>query len=190
MINIIPGCPPAAVILDMKPTVPETGSVLRLEGDNAVVLLRGGQSCKGCGAGKIGLCRAAGNSMMLTAKNTVDARPGDNVRVGIDPSVRISGYLLAYIAPLTSLLAAALLGYITGEYIGVASMDVIAGFAGFGVVTAFSFRRLRRLDRTHRLILRNVVTDNVFRDEIKSDEERRFESFAPDADMQREFRCG
>jgi len=31
----------------MKPSVPETGKVITLEGDSAVVMLEGGKSCRG-----------------------------------------------------------------------------------------------------------------------------------------------
>lgn len=51
----------------MKPTVPETGIIIRLEGDKAVIRLKGGKSYKGCGMGKVGLCRSGDTSMLLTA---------------------------------------------------------------------------------------------------------------------------
>ena len=50
----------------MKPSIPEIGTVIRLQGDIATVMLKGGESCKGCGQAKIGLCKAGGTTMMLT----------------------------------------------------------------------------------------------------------------------------
>ena len=162
----------------MKPTVPEIGTILRLEGEQATVILQGGRSCKGCGAGKIGLCRASGSSMLLNVINRAGGKPGDKVQIGIDRSVRIKGYLLAYIAPLLSFIAGALFGHVAGNYFGISSLDVITGFAALGVMSWFTFKMLGRLDRTYMLVLNKVASDNIFREEVKSDEERRYEDYA------------
>jgi len=37
------------ILKSMKPTVPETGAIVRIEGENAVIMMKGGKSCKGCG---------------------------------------------------------------------------------------------------------------------------------------------
>ncbi|MBI3377056.1 MAG: hypothetical protein HY035_01455 [Nitrospirae bacterium] len=39
----------------MNPTVTENGTVIRLDGDNALITLEGGRACKGCGAAKTGM---------------------------------------------------------------------------------------------------------------------------------------
>ena len=51
----------------MKPTVPETGTIIRIEGENAVIMMKGGKSCKGCG-----------KSNMLVAKKIIS----DNIFTG------------------------------------------------------------------------------------------------------------
>lgn len=162
----------------MKPTVPETGTILKLEGDMATVILQGQPSCKGCGAGKIGLCRAGGGSMILTARNVAGGNPGDKVQIGIDKSVRRRGYLFAYLIPLLSFLGGALAGHIIGNYYPIGLLDVMAGFLALVIMTIYSFRRLRKLDMTHKLVITKTISDDVFRAEVKSDEERRFENYA------------
>lgn len=44
----------------MNPTVTENGTVIRLNGDNAAIMLEGGRACKGCGAAKIGMRKPNG----------------------------------------------------------------------------------------------------------------------------------
>lgn len=162
----------------MKPAVPEKGTILRLEGDTAVVLLEGGHSCKGCGAARIGLCRATGSSMILSVKNEASGKPGDRVLIGIAPEVRIKGFLFAYIFPLVSFMSGELIGHVTGSYYSIPSLDVITGFVALVVISGYTLNRLRRLDLSNKLIVKKVVSDDIFRAEVKSDEERRYEGFA------------
>jgi len=156
----------------MKPTVPETGIVIRLEDGNAVIMMKGGKSCKGCGMGKIGLCRAGDTSMLLTAKNTVNAGVGETVLVGLDQGTKIKGYLMAYLIPIFSLLAGAIAGHMLGEYFSIPSLDAIGGFLTLLIGSLFSFRRLRRLNDTHMMVANKIITDNIFTGEVKSEEER------------------
>jgi hypothetical protein len=44
----------------MKPAVTESGTIIRLDGDNALIMLEGGRACKGCGAAKMGMCKPKG----------------------------------------------------------------------------------------------------------------------------------
>jgi positive regulator of sigma E activity len=113
--------------------------------------------------------------MMLRANNTVGARIGDTVVVGIDRKVRVRGYLLAYIIPLVSFVAGALIGHVAGEYLGTPAVDVPAGFLALTVASFYTFLMLRRLDRTFMLNITRVVADCVFEVDLKTDEERRFE---------------
>jgi positive regulator of sigma E activity len=161
----------------MKPTVPETGTVLKTEGDTALVLLKGGQSCKGCGAGKMGLCSAGKGSMMLSAGNAVGAHTGDFVLIGVDEAVRWKGYSLAYLLPLLSFIAGSVIGHLAGEYLAVPFLDAVAGFSVFLATAALTLLRLRKLDRTCRMSIKKVISDGVFTADLKSDEERRYESY-------------
>jgi positive regulator of sigma E activity len=161
----------------MKPTVPETGTVLKTEGDTALVLLKGGQSCKGCGAGKMGLCSAGKGSMMLSAGNAVGAHAGDFVLVGVDKAVRWKGYALAYLFPLLSFITGAFIGHLAGGYFAVPYLDAVSGFSAFLATSAFTLLSLRKLDRTCHMSIMKVISDGVFTAELKSDEERRYESY-------------
>jgi positive regulator of sigma E activity len=161
----------------MKPTIPETGSVISLHGDTATVLLRGGGYCKGCGAGKIGLCRPGGRSMRLSAKNTAGARVGDIVVVGIDRETRLRGYLLAYIVPLLFFIAGTVFGHIAGGYLSIPSLEVPAGFLMLALTYLVTLRRLRLLDKSSAMTINKIVSDDVFEIDVKSDEQMRFEQY-------------
>ena len=158
----------------MKPTVPETGKVIRTEPGKAIVFLAGSGSCKGCGAAKIGLCKAGGTSLFLTAENRAGAETGDTVEVGVSTRVRWRGYLLAYLIPIFSLAGGTLAGDILGQMISFPPLDFLGGFACLLAASFISFRRLRRLDSSHSMEVKRVVLDPVFRETVETDEEKIF----------------
>jgi len=162
----------------MKPTIPETGTVLKLDHDTAVVLLNGGTSCKGCGAGKIGLCRPAGNSMMVTARNAPGARIGDTVTIGIHRRVQRVAYLLAYVGPLFSFIAGSFFGYLAAGYFSVPFLDALTGFAALVSASVYSFLRLKKLDHSSMMAIKRVERENIFDTDMKTDEELRYAGYA------------
>lgn len=163
----------------MKPTVPETGRVIRLEGNAAVVMIEGGKGCKGCGAAKIGLCRAGGTTMFLTAGNTPLAKPGDQVILGIDRRTQLVGYLLAYIIPLAAFIGGAFAGNLLGARFGMPSLDVILSFVSFVSASAVSLRGLRKLDRSSRMEIKRIVSDGQFTEFCETEEERLYLKYTP-----------
>ena len=156
----------------MKPTVPEKGMIIRLEGENAVIRMKGNHSCKGCGMGKIGLCNAGDTSMLLIAKNPVSAGAGDTVLVGLDQKTKIKGYFLAYMNPLFGLLAGAVAGHMSGSHLSLPNLDAVGGMLALLLASLFSFRRLKKLDATHMMVVRKVITENTFTEVTASEEER------------------
>ncbi|TAN42468.1 MAG: hypothetical protein EPN25_03255 [Nitrospirae bacterium] len=175
MIRVIAAAACPAYTKIMKPTVPEFGNVIALKGDKAVVHMKGGHSCKGCGAAAIGLCRAADTSMQLTVTNGAGAKVGDTVRIGLDTGTKIRGYFLAYIIPLIFLLAGAAAGHIAGSLYGIPSLDVVCGASALGMTLFFTLRKLKELDCTAMMTITGVMHQAVFNGEIKTDEERIYE---------------
>ncbi|MCX5717940.1 MAG: SoxR reducing system RseC family protein [Nitrospirae bacterium] len=162
----------------MKPTVTENGTVIRLDRDNAAIMLESGRACKGCGAAKMGLCKPNGGISVLNAKNLAGARIGDTVKIGIDNKVKVKGYLLSFIIPLFSLLGGALGGYFIGQEILLSGFDVIAGFTALILASVYSFKRLKALDRSSSLVITNIISDSVFSAEMQLDEKYRYLSEA------------
>lgn len=161
----------------MKASIPEDGTVIRLEGDNAIVFIKGEESCKGCGAARMGLCKGAMSTLTLTVRNTAGAHVGDTVKVGFEQGVQRKGYLLVYIFPLFALIAGAFGGYIIGEYLGISQFDVIMAFIALALSLFYAFKRLKRLDSPSRMIIEKIVSRNLPEGEVFSDETEKYLSY-------------
>jgi positive regulator of sigma E activity len=148
----------------MKPTIPETGRVIRVDNDMAVVVLHPGQSCKGCGAAEIGLCKSSGTVSTLIARNKVNAVPGDTVRIVLDKATQTKGLLLAYVIPIVCFISGAILGYIAGEALAIPSLEVLTGFISLLCSALYSCRKLKKLDRVSSMAIKEIVSDSVFLD--------------------------
>jgi positive regulator of sigma E activity len=142
----------------MKPSIPDMGTVIRLEGERAVIRMKHEGSCRKCGAAAIGLCKG-GLMQELTVKNSKCARVGDTVKIGLVQRVQYTGYFLAYVIPSVALVFGTVGGYFLGTYAGFPAMDIIAGFFSLIVVSFFSFRRLKRLDSSSAIEIVQVLSD-------------------------------
>lgn len=142
----------------MKASIPDTGTVIKLEGENAVVRMKRDGSCRKCGAAALGLC-TAGLLHILTVRNSERARVGDTVKIGLVRWVQYQGYFLAYVLPPAALLFGIVGGHFLGVYAGFPPMDILAGFFSLFVVSLFSFRRLKRLDACSSIEIENVLFD-------------------------------
>ena len=146
----------------MKPTIPETGRVIRVDKDMAVILLHPGQSCKGCGAAEIGLCKSSGAVSTLIARNKVNAVPGDTVRITLDKATQTRGLLLAYVIPVVCFISGVILGHIAGRALAIPSLEVITGFISLVGSAFYSLRKLKKLDSVSSMAIKEIVSDPVF----------------------------
>ncbi len=143
----------------MKTNIVETGTVIHTEGGIARVRLGKGTSCKGCGMAKLGLCRPGGAGMLLEVENSVNARVGDVVTIGLKRETHIKGYFLAFILPLSMLVVSTIAGYVLAVYMGLKGAEVIAGFLGLAITLFFSLRRLNEMDRSERMYIKRIIKD-------------------------------
>jgi len=148
----------------MKPTIPETGRVIRVDKDMAVILLHPGQSCKGCGAAEIGLCKSSGAVSTLIARNKVNAVPGDTVRITLDKATQTRGLLLAYVIPVVCFISGVILGHIAGRALAIPSIEVLTGFISLVGSAFYSLRKLKKLDSVSSMGIKEIVSDPVFLD--------------------------
>lgn len=162
----------------MKPTIPETGRVIRLEGETAIVLLQGGESCKGCGMGKLGLCKPSGHIPVLTVINTANARVGDTITIGLARKTQMKGFLLAFVVPLACFLVGSFAGYGLGKVLSLPFLEVLSGFAALVTGSWFSLGKLRKLDSSPSMVAEKNLSANIPDGEITTEEEKRFEAFA------------
>jgi len=146
----------------VKPTVPEAGRVIRLDRNMAVVELQGGQSCKGCGAAALGLCKPSGGISTLTVRNSMHAALGDTVIVSLDKKIQRRGFLLAYIIPILCFMAGSVSGFVLGKVFSIPSLEVTAGFGFLFVSAVFSFRALKKLDRSSEMTVKKILSRNDF----------------------------
>ncbi len=161
----------------MKPGVPETGTVLNVNGGDAVIALNsGGQSCRKCGARAMGLCGGAGAGV-INVRNDAGARVGDTVLIGLSGKSG-AGFLFAYILPLFAFVLGAALGRLAGIYFNLPFLDVAAGFVSLSVTLFFALKRLRKLDSSSRMVVKKVFGREAFNPDVKSDEELRYEQYA------------
>lgn len=142
----------------MKPAIPDTGTVIRLDGERAVIRLRHEGSCKGCGAAAMGLCKG-GLMQELTVGNPTAARVGDRVKIGLVRHVQYKGYILAYVVPAVALIAGMVAGHFLGALLGVPALDILTGFASLVAVSWQSLRQLKRLDASHSIEIVSVYSD-------------------------------
>lgn len=142
----------------MKPAIPDTGTIIRLEGENAVIRMKHEGSCRKCGAAAIGLCKG-GLMQELAARNVKQARVGDVVKIGLVQGVQLRGYLLAYVIPAAALVFGSAAGQFLGAYAGFPHLDIIAGMASLFAASFFSLRQLRRLDSASSIEIVDVLSD-------------------------------
>ncbi len=104
----------------------EEGVVISTSRDLAVIELERGEFCKSCN-----VCDAFGEGKMyLEAKNPMNARVGDNVRVEVASKHVLSGALLIFILPILAMIA----GYFAGRHLypGPGELPgIIGAFTGF-----------------------------------------------------------
>ena len=143
----------------MKPGIPETGTVVSLNGDRAVIRMKKDGSCGKCGVAAAGLC-TGGLMQVLTVKNTKHARVGDTVKIGLVRGVKFKGYFLAYVVPSAALILGAAGGRFLGEPLGFPALEVILAFFSLFVGSYFSLRQLKRLDSSHSIEIVSVLYDS------------------------------
>jgi sigma-E factor negative regulatory protein RseC len=126
--------------------ITETGKVVALKGDRVWVQTIRTSACQSCaarnGCGQKVLAAASGgraNQILVT--NSVDARVGDEVTIGIDEQALLGASLLVYALPLILMVAASVVGHqVSGGHDGAAMLAAVAGLAlGF-----FAGRKLQR----------------------------------------------
>jgi len=144
------------IFLGLKAAIPDTGMVIKLEGENAVISMKGDASCRKCGAAALGLCKG-GLMQVLTVRNSKQARVGDSVKIKLVQEVRLKGYLLAFVIPPTALVFGAVGDHFLGTYAGFPPLDIIAGFFSLIVVSYFSLKRLKRLDASNSIEIVDVL---------------------------------
>ena len=111
----------------------EVGVVTETDGVTATVVVKKKGACDGCSIK--GTCEPTEKGMEIEALNTVNAQPGQTVKVSIGAYTYLKSSMLAYGMPLVFFVAGAIFGKNLGEkhLVGYNS-DLIAAVAGFAAL--------------------------------------------------------
>lgn len=110
--------------------IEETGTVSRIDGNMASVLVQKKSACDGCSIE--GACKATQAGMEIEALNVVHAKVGQRVKIIMTTGEYLKGTMIVYGIPLIVFIAGAILGKNLGEkHFTDMNSDIIAAAAGF-----------------------------------------------------------
>jgi sigma-E factor negative regulatory protein RseC len=116
----------------------ETGTVLKVVGNEATVRFERTEACKKCGACKLG----QDGEMLLHVSNDIGAKAGDHISVSLKESDLFTASLLAYGLPLAGLLGGLFLGQRIASLFPTVNPDaVMIGCSAILTVGAFLINR-------------------------------------------------
>jgi sigma-E factor negative regulatory protein RseC len=119
--------------------IEQQGRVLRTDGHQALVRLGGTSGCqacdngRGCGAGLFGRLLNR-RPIDLPLENTLGARPGQAVRVGVEESLLLKLSLRLYLLPLAALLLGAVSGHLVAVVLGFDGLKADAMTLTVGII--------------------------------------------------------
>jgi sigma-E factor negative regulatory protein RseC len=92
----------------------EEGTVTRIEGSKAWVMVARSEMCDCCGSRGVCHTLGGGKNMEAEALNSIKAGVGDRVQISIKPGILWKISMLFYLIPVIALVTGALLGLETG----------------------------------------------------------------------------
>jgi sigma-E factor negative regulatory protein RseC len=118
--------------------IEERARVVAVDGDSVLLQTQRQSSCGSCevksGCGTSVLAGIVGQKVtQLKLPNTLGAKPGDEVLLGMSENALVTGSLLVYMIPLVMLLLGALTGELVATQLGMDAelMPVVGGALGF-----------------------------------------------------------
>lgn len=118
--------------------IEERARVVAVDGDSVLLQTQRQSSCGSCevksGCGTSVLAGIVGQKVtQLKLPNTLGAKPGDEVLLGMAENALVTGSLLVYMIPLVMLLLGALTGELLATQLGMDAelMPVVGGALGF-----------------------------------------------------------
>lgn len=117
--------------------VEEPGVIVSLDGNYASVAPLPQTGCQSCASS--GSCGTtllaplfAGSKRLLIAENTINARPGDEIIIGLNRTALVFASLMVYLLPLLVLVIAAIAGEALAHIFGLEDGEIIAILSGLG----------------------------------------------------------
>jgi len=143
--------------------ITETGKVVALKGERVWVQTIRASACQSCaarnGCGQKVLAAATGgraNQILVT--NTINARVGDEVTIGIDEQALLGASLVVYAIPLILMVVASILGHHLSGGQDIAAMFSAAGGLALGFLVVRKLQRPGITDYEPRLVRVNRIS--------------------------------
>jgi len=142
--------------------ITETGKVVALKGDRVWVQTIRTSACQSCAARngcgqKVLAAASGGRANQILVANSINARVGDEVTIGIDEQALLGASLLVYALPLILMVIASILGHhLSGGHDGTAMLSAIAGLA-LGFFAGQKLQRAGGKDYEPRLVRVNRI---------------------------------
>ena len=115
--------------------ITEPGKVVALKGDRVWVQTIRASACQSCSARsgcgqKVLAAASGGRANQILVSNSINARVGDEVTIGIDEQALLGASILVYAVPLILMVVASILGHkLSGGSDGAAMLAAVAGLA-------------------------------------------------------------
>lgn len=132
--------------------IEQSGQVIAVEGDEAVVRTARQSSCgscsnKSCGTGALSEI-FADKAITLRVDNLINARPGDQVLLGISEAALVRGSLIIYLLPILALFFGAWFAELMAVQLHMQS-ELAAPLGGF-LALALAFAWIRLTHQKHK----------------------------------------
>lgn len=142
--------------------ITETGKVVALKGGRVWVQTIRASACQSCtarnGCGQKVLAAATGGrANQILVANTMNARVGDEVTIGIDEQALLGASLVVYAIPLVLMVVASVLGHHVSGGQDSAAMLAAAGGLALGFVAVRKLQRSGTTDCEPRLVRVNRI---------------------------------
>lgn len=150
--------------------IEERAQVLAVDGDTVLLQTQRQSTCGSCsvksGCGTSVLASVVGKKIsQLQVANTLGARAGDEVVLGLEENALVTGSLLVYMLPLFMLLLGAMAGEGLADYLAMDAelTPIVGGAAGFMLAVLLTRRLLQKTRvglQMQPVMLRIVVRQN------------------------------
>ncbi len=118
--------------------IKESGQVLRLEGNIAVIGMYRASACAGCAASGVCHSLSGTDERELRAINAIDAQPGERVEVEIPPGAALRAATWVYLVPTVLMVAVALVVHFAlATHFSAHGLEMVTALSAVGSLALF-----------------------------------------------------
>ena len=117
------------------------GLVISIQGEDAIVQMKRTSACSQCGACAPSFADPNGQEIQIEVKNTINAVPGDKVRITMEPGIYLYALGILYGIPFVFMLTGFFGGTFLGNLFNFGDFSALVGFFS-GVALAYLSLRI------------------------------------------------